>query len=450
MSTENLAPDEIQRLCRLCLTDDDLQCALFGADSNSNLAQKILECTSIQIENIPGVPGFLCEVCKSKLVICSQFISQCLKTDEKIRRIYAKQFEQFAKSHVEIVSKESSQIEILDYFVEDPASSEADGKQGFLIEVIEEAEELEESQNDQKVTEIELSLDESSGQLVNLEQEANDPSWEPQVMNKINSAEIELSEAPSEKDCAKKVQEESFSEQDKTSTPNNKSKHRLKGKCTICGVPQQNMKQHMAVHTGIKKHICQFCNKAFAQRGNLTIHLNIHTGNKPHKCDQCTKSFGDPTALKLHKVNHTSELKYHCTICGCNFKYPHSLKSHIRSHNNERNHACSYCDKAFITANVLKRHIRTHTGERPYRCDLCARTFASDWNLATHKKSHHDIQVTRCSSSSGRRPSSSAARSKPNGPPFGCDLCKSSFRLKANLKKHKAIHEKQKRLAAEK
>ncbi|KAL9703993.1 hypothetical protein quinque_007511 [Culex quinquefasciatus] len=388
MSTENLAPDEIQRLCRLCLTDDDLQCALFGTDSNSNLAQKILECTSIQIENIPGVPGFLCEVCKSKLVICSQFISQCIKTDEKIRRIYAKQFEQFAKSHVEIVSKESSQIEILDYFVEDPASSEADGKQGFLIEVIEEAEELEESQNDQKVTEIELSLDESSG--------------------------------------------------------------KVKGKCTICGIPQKNMKQHMAVHTGIKKHICQFCNKAFAQRGNLTIHLNIHTGNKPHKCDQCTKSFGDPTALKLHKVNHTSELKYHCTICGCNFKYPHSLKSHIRSHNNERNHACSYCDKAFITANVLKRHIRTHTGERPYRCDLCARAFASDWNLATHKKSHHDIQVTRSSSSSGRRPSSSAARSKPNGPPFGCDLCKSSFRLKANLKKHKAIHEKQKRLAAEK
>lgn len=78
---------------------------------------------------------------------------------------------------------------------------------------------------------------------------------------------------------------------------------KYKKKCPICGVLQQNLKQHMNVHSGVRKHVCAFCGKAFSQRGNLTCHLNIHTGYKPHKCDQCGKCFGDPTALKMHKVN---------------------------------------------------------------------------------------------------------------------------------------------------
>lgn len=79
---------------------------------------------------------------------------------------------------------------------------------------------------------------------------------------------------------------------------------KYKKKCPICGIMQQNLKQHMNVHSGVRRHVCSFCGKAFSQRGNLTCHLNIHTGYKPHKCDQCAKSFGDPTALKMHKVTY--------------------------------------------------------------------------------------------------------------------------------------------------
>lgn len=436
MSTVNPVPpeEEPQRLCRLCLTDDDLQCRIFDGETESSLARKIFECTSVQIDNIPGVPGFLCEVCKSKLVICSQFISQCLKTDEKIRRIYAKQFELHEKSKEE----ESRQIEVIDYFVAEP--TEIDSKQHYIIDVIEEGEELEGSKNEQETTEIEISLEDKSDKLLNLEPQ-KDPSWEPQILNKdVNtSQESDSIEVPTEEEHSQKSQEEQLSDKDKTPSPKNKLRYSsfkgAKNKCPICGVPQKNLKQHMNVHTGIKKHVCQYCNKAFAQRGNLTVHLNIHTGYKPHKCDQCKKSFGDPSALKLHKVNHTSEFKYHCNVCGRNFKYPHSLKTHMNSHNNERKYSCSFCDKAFITANVLKKHIRTHTGERPFRCDQCTKTFTSSWNLEVHQKTNHEII------NSERKPAA-----KSSSLLFHCDLCQSTFGHKANLRKHMAIHEKQKQM----
>lgn len=123
-------------------------------------------------------------------------------------------------------------------------------------------------------------------------------------------------------------------------------------KCAICGKMQQNLKQHMYTHTGVKVHTCSYCGKGFSQLGNFKNHLNIHTGNKPYSCtfSQCNKSFAEPNSLKMHMISHTGDKKYHCNICDKYFGYSHTLSAHKATHSLEKNYKCEECNKAFGSA----------------------------------------------------------------------------------------------------
>ncbi|XP_058456582.1 zinc finger protein 771-like [Malaya genurostris] len=388
-------------LCRLCLTDDGVMYPIF-IDGKYDLVQKIFDCTSIQVEQIAGVPSSICEVCKSKLVICSQFIRQCVKTDAEIKHIYAKNYDlhqlNFVRNGATIESQQkfaNAEIEIIDV----PCSNsdlqtnelivnarEDDGSIVFEI--------IEQSQSDKTDELCEKTIVELS--TVADDEEKHDTV--PKII--ISPVQRKVSSDAQKPKVNRGIRRKTFGKNKKVQNnsefvDSKSSIKKYKKECPVCHVPQQNLKQHMDVHSGIKKHVCQFCNKAFAQRGNLTCHLNIHTGNKPHKCEQCGKSFGDPTSLKSHKINHTDETIFQCDICNKKFKYRHSLRTHIRSHNDDRRHACTFCSMAFVTSSSLKKHVRKHTGERPYKCEQCFKSFSTSFNLKTHKKVHAKNPQTR-------------------------------------------------------
>ena len=62
----------------------------------------------------------------------------------------------------------------------------------------------------------------------------------------------------------------------------------------------------MTVHTKEKKHICELCNKGFAQASSLNTHVRkMHQEEeKPFSCEVCAKKF----SMKKNLVRH---LKVH-------------------------------------------------------------------------------------------------------------------------------------------
>lgn len=47
---------------------------------------------------------------------------------------------------------------------------------------------------------------------------------------------------------------------------------------------QFTLNAHLLIHTGEKKHLCNFCGNSFLSRGQLKIHERSHTKEKPYKC----------------------------------------------------------------------------------------------------------------------------------------------------------------------
>lgn len=78
-------------------------------------------------------------------------------------------------------------------------------------------------------------------------------------------------------------------------------------KCSNCpkrfSTPD-NLKYHMARHTGIRPFSCHVCNKSFIRKRELDRHVVTHTGVKPFKCPKCLKSFGRKDKLVRHMRIH--------------------------------------------------------------------------------------------------------------------------------------------------
>uniref|UniRef100_A0A182UD27 C2H2-type domain-containing protein n=1 Tax=Anopheles melas TaxID=34690 RepID=A0A182UD27_9DIPT len=357
--------------CRLCLSQNGEQTGVFSCSSAAALFERIFHCTGV------------------RLVICEKFVKLCREVDQKLwhRRQHSDKTEGAVQEQV-------------------PANTISQSN--------------DEQAPESKVQQLHLKSDEASP---NLPCDGKSPNEEFYV--------VELTDAHHEYDLDLPVSESipgppatATSKATDNVKPGEKQPQRKgrtgskKSQCTVCGSWQQNLKQHMLVHTGEKRYVCPVCQRAFAQKGNLTYHLNQHTGHCPYRCDQCDKSFKDPQSLRSHKLTHTDERKFKCEVCEDTFKYRSSLVVHMRYHTQNKPFACIECESSFVNSSGLKKHLRTHTGERPYQCGECKKSFKSSHNLRLHKLSH----------TKERR--------------FQCDLCERWFSYKNVLQTHMQVHRK--------
>ena len=87
----------------------------------------------------------------------------------------------------------------------------------------------------------------------------------------------------------------------------------------------------MLVHTGIKEHQCEVCEKKFSRKSNLNVHILTHTKVKAHECDICKKKFNLKGDLVSHFRIHLGEKPYGCAECGKWFTYCSNRNQHIRN-----------------------------------------------------------------------------------------------------------------------
>lgn len=94
---------------------------------------------------------------------------------------------------------------------------------------------------------------------------------------------------------------------------------------------QNTLHVHTLIHSGEKKHLCNYCGNSFLSKGQLKVHERCHTKEKPFKCNACDKAFSYRESLVTHSSVHTGIKPYMCEACNNRFSCIGNLIKHRRS-----------------------------------------------------------------------------------------------------------------------
>ncbi|XP_076465184.1 uncharacterized protein LOC143296980 [Babylonia areolata] len=123
-------------------------------------------------------------------------------------------------------------------------------------------------------------------------------------------------------------------------------------------------RQKMSHPTMTKRFVCETCHKCFATKSDLRTHIRTHTGETPYKCDYCERAFKQRGHRKLHiQVAHTKEMPYKCEICHQGYPTRYRFLIHLKRHSGIKEHKCPYCNRAYYTMGKLNEHKRKNHSE---------------------------------------------------------------------------------------
>lgn len=180
--------------------------------------------------------------------------------------------------------------------------------------------------------------------------------------------------------------------------------------CAICNksLRRGDLKAHLALHAGEKRHICSICGKGFSRNTHLRGHLRTHTKHMPAPVSSVAQlpeppsdpahpeDLSDPTLLTTTLPAPSApdapgqQEPLACHFCGKTYTKKTSLTSHIaENHKQPSSFKCPVCGKFLRRKNDLKRHLRIHSEDKPYQCSLCSKDFSRSDRLRAHVKAHH-------------------------------------------------------------
>lgn len=140
-------------------------------------------------------------------------------------------------------------------------------------------------------------------------------------------------------------------------------------KCKLCDEKFDDYWAKM--HHMVQKHgapsttsKCTACDRTFTTRRSLARHVKKdHLMEREHVCNICDKRFFMKLYLREHMRVHTGVKKFQCHVCSKYYASKKSLRQHLRSHADDRKFACSICKLAFVQRSTLKNHLRAKHGE---------------------------------------------------------------------------------------
>lgn len=190
--------------------------------------------------------------------------------------------------------------------------------------------------------------------------------------------------------------------------------------CSICNKAFKNIDlyhDHLSLHEGIKRHICDVCGAEFSSFINLSNHRVLHgpRTNKIYSCPKCDSKFHSRSACAYHKYKVHDKKSWQCPICG---KVLAKLdQNHLNIHRKERKFVCETCGKRFNCAQYLADHRASHGAVKPYKCYYCEKRFTQRTPRSVHIRKFH-TKETR----------------------YECNTCNIRFVTKYLLKKHILTH----------
>ncbi|XP_073963800.1 uncharacterized protein [Choristoneura fumiferana] len=120
--------------------------------------------------------------------------------------------------------------------------------------------------------------------------------------------------------------------------------------------------RHLAdTHDARAPHRCHICHKRFLLAGNLSTHLrNKHLKVKRHFCVECGAGFYQKQELRGHVAAHTGRKEFQCALCPKSYPRKKALDVHMRTHRDDRRFCCELCGKKFLQKCTLITHAKTH------------------------------------------------------------------------------------------
>ncbi|KAL7300205.1 hypothetical protein TKK_0007048 [Trichogramma kaykai] len=169
--------------------------------------------------------------------------------------------------------------------------------------------------------------------------------------------------------------------------------------CDLCPkrfTDQNSLARHRKLHTEDRPFQCLECQKTFPTANILRKHLSTHNPDShPLPCIYCGRRFLDESSLMKHEQSHmAAEKKNHvCDICQKCFANNFDLNIHKKNHDPDRKFDCEVCGREFNRLNNLQRHMMVHqqkgANEEILSCNVCGITYKFSSSLTRHMVTTH-------------------------------------------------------------
>ena len=190
-----------------------------------------------------------------------------------------------------------------------------------------------------------------------------------------------------------------------------KANHPRSHKCEKCDkafIYSIQLKKHIKANHP-RSHKCEKCDKAFINSIQLKKHIKAnHPRSHDHKCEKCDKAFIYNIQLKKHiKANHpiiqepklytkTKDGRYSCINCNKQFCSSNSAIRHYRKEHLDIFYDCTHCNYSSKDKNHLKNHIKIHHSGNKFTCKYCQHTFLQEYSHKEHLTKAHNFECSQC------------------------------------------------------